>query len=208
MKVSFSLLLAFLPHLMFAQINILLPLAQNPEFGFSITKSDTTIEKGGTANLGASLTVFGGSGGTSYLWAPAASLSNPLVLNPRATPSDTTDYILTATDKNGCSFSVKYRVNVKKSTVKSDLIDSQESLQVLVFPNPGIGKFRVQLRGTREKRIDLKIFSNEGKLIKQETIWNFEGDHTEDIRLNPVKGIYTLQIISGDHTINRLFVIN
>jgi hypothetical protein len=208
MKISLSLLLVFLPHMMFAQINILLPLAQNPEFGFSMTKSDTTIEKGGTAILGAGLTIFGGSGGYSYLWAPAASLSNPLVLNPRATPADTTDYLLIATDKNGCSFSLKYRVNVKKSTVNSHLIDSHESLQVSVFPNPGKGEFRVRICGTREKRIDLKIFSNEGKLLQQVTIWNFEGDLTEDIRLNPVKGIYTLQIISGDQTISRLFVIN
>jgi hypothetical protein len=208
MKISLSQLLVFLPYMMFAQINILIPLAQNPEFGFSMTKSDTTIEKGGTAILGAGLTIFGGSGGYNYLWAPAASLSNPMVLNPRATPSDTTDYLLTATDKNGCSFSVKYRVNVKKSTVKSDLVDSYESLRASVFPNPGIGEFRVRLCGSREKRIDLKIFSNVGKLLQQVTIWNFEGDHTEYIRLNPVKGIYTLQIISGDHTISRLFVIN
>jgi hypothetical protein len=208
MKISFSLLLVSLPHLMFAQINILLPVAQNPEFGFSITKSDTTIEKGGTANLGAGLTIFGGSGGTSYLWAPAATLSNPLVLNPTATPPDTTDYVLTSTDKNGCSFSVKYRVNVKKSAVKSDLFSSQESLRASIFPNPGTGEFRVQLLGTPQKRIDLQIFSNEGKLIQQETIWNFIGEHTEDIRLNLSKGIYTLRIISGGNTISRLFVIN
>jgi hypothetical protein len=195
MKISFSLLLVSLPHLMFAQINILLPLAQNPEFGFSITKSDTTIEKGGTAILGTGLTIYGGSGGATYLWAPAASLSNPALLHPTATPSDTTDYILTTTDKNGCSFSVKYRVNVKKSAVKSDLIFSSESLRASIFPNPGTGEFRVQLRGTPEKRIDLQI-------------WNFMGEHTEDIRVNLAKGIYTLRIISGSNTICRLFVIN
>jgi hypothetical protein len=208
MKILFFLFLISLQHLLFAQINIFLPVTQNPEFGFSMTKADTTIEKGGTAKLGSGLTIFGGSGGAIYLWAPAASLSNPALLNPTATPSDTTDYVLTATDKNGCSFSVKYRVNVKKSTVKSNLVLSQESLRASIFPNPGFGNFRVQLRGTPEKRIDLLIFSNEGKLIKQEIIWNFQGEHTEDIRLNSGKGIYTLRIISGSKIISRLFVIN
>jgi hypothetical protein len=208
MKISFFLFFISLSHLLFAQINILLPVVQNPEFSFSITKSDTTIEKGGTANLGTGITIYGGTGNTSYLWSPAATLNNPALLNPTATPSDTTDYKLTATDKNGCSFSVKFKVNVKKSTVKSHLIFYQESLRAMIFPNPGIGEFRVQLRGTPEKRIDLRIFNYEGKLLQQEIIWNFEGEHTEDIRLNPVKGMYTLQIISGDNTMSRLFVIN
>jgi hypothetical protein len=208
MKSSFFLLLFTLPQFLTAQINILIPVAQNPEFGFSMTKSDTTIEKGGTAKLGSGLTISGGAGGTIYLWAPAATLSNPAVLNPVASPTDTTDYILTATDKNGCSFSVKYRVNVKKSVVKSDLILTNESLRASIFPNPGNGEFKVQLRGSPQKRIDLLIFDNEAKLIQQKIIWNFEGEHTESIGLTLSKGIYTLRIIYGDNTLSRLFVIN
>ncbi len=39
----------------------------------------------------------------SYLWTPVATLSNPLISTPVATPAITTTYILTVTDANGCA---------------------------------------------------------------------------------------------------------
>jgi len=42
-------------------------------------------------------------GGNTYSWLPAASLSNPAIANPVATPPDTTAYTVTVTDANQCS---------------------------------------------------------------------------------------------------------
>jgi len=47
--------------------------------------------------------VLQATGGTSYAWTPAGSLSNANVANPTATPSVTTTYTVTATDANGCT---------------------------------------------------------------------------------------------------------
>jgi len=47
-------------------------------------------------------TTLSASGGTSYLWAPAASLSNANIANPLATPTVTTTYTVSVTDANGC----------------------------------------------------------------------------------------------------------
>ncbi len=44
-----------------------------------------------------------GSGGISYLWSPAASLSQANIANPTATPIANTTYTLTVTDANGCT---------------------------------------------------------------------------------------------------------
>jgi gliding motility-associated-like protein len=44
-----------------------------------------------------SSTQLNGSGGNTYSWAPAGSLSNPNIANPVATPSTTTTYTLTVT---------------------------------------------------------------------------------------------------------------
>src|SRR5690606_4474307 len=49
----------------------------------------------GSVNLSA-------SGGVSYSWAPAATLSDPTIANPIATPVATTSYTVTVTDSNGC----------------------------------------------------------------------------------------------------------
>ena len=43
------------------------------------------------------------SGGVSYSWAPATGLDNPFSANPIATPSTTTNYVVTGTDANGCT---------------------------------------------------------------------------------------------------------
>lgn len=57
---------------------------------------DQVICEGTSANL----TV---SGGQTYAWSPGGTLSNPNIANPTATPAQTTSYIVTGTDVNGCS---------------------------------------------------------------------------------------------------------
>jgi gliding motility-associated-like protein len=56
---------------------------------------DTTICNGDPA-------VITGIGGVSYTWAPAGSLSCANCQTTNATPSVTTDYVVTGTDQNGC----------------------------------------------------------------------------------------------------------
>ena len=56
---------------------------------------DVQICIGDTADLLA-------SNGTIYLWEPAGTLTDPNIANPRAFPLDTTTYIVSVTDGNGC----------------------------------------------------------------------------------------------------------
>lgn len=57
--------------------------------------TDQSICAGSSASLLA-------SGGTSYNWTPAGSLSNSTASNPSASPSSTTTYTVTGTGANGC----------------------------------------------------------------------------------------------------------
>lgn len=52
--------------------------------------------------VGDSAQIFA-NGGTSYTWSPTAGLSNPNISNPMAAPANTTLYVVTGTDANGCS---------------------------------------------------------------------------------------------------------
>ena len=61
MKSSFCFLLFLIPQIVFAQKVITLSINQPPEFGFSVSKPDTTIVKGRSVVLGTDLIVFGGS---------------------------------------------------------------------------------------------------------------------------------------------------
>jgi len=68
---------------------------------------DTTICYKSSAQLHGSMVA------SAFTWTPGGTLSNPLILNPIATPSRTTAYILTVTDNLGCPKPVRDTVVVK-----------------------------------------------------------------------------------------------
>lgn len=208
MKKIILILLAVFPEILFAQKVVILNVTQPSEFGFSVSKQDTTIVKGRSVVLGADLIVFGGSGEYQYSWSPGVTLDDSTIVNPIATPLDTTNFILTVTDNYGCRFSVNYIVNARNPMVNSDLIPSQQTLQAVLFPNPNDGKFKIKLTGTPSDKINLVIFESTGKVIKRQTIWNFTGDRTESFQLQLVNGVYTLYIDSGEETLSRQFIIH
>ena len=72
--------------------------------------SDQTICLGSSANLNA--TASGGTPPFTYAWSPNQGLSNPNIYNPVATPTVTTNYILSVTDGNGCSASDQVSITV------------------------------------------------------------------------------------------------
>ncbi len=208
MKSLIFLLFLTIPFIPFAQKVIKLSVNQAPKFGFSVSKHDTTIVKGRSVVLGTDLVVFGGSGEYQYNWSPAATLDDSTIVNPLATPTDTTTYLLTVTDNYGCSFSVNYTVNARNPLVSSDLITTQQTLQAVLFPNPNDGKFKLQITGTPANKIELAVFDNTGKIVKKQTIHNFTGDHTETLQLRLISGVYTLHIDSGTETLSSQFIIN
>lgn len=67
--------------------------------------SDTTINQGQTVTLN-------GTGTGTPLWSPSNELSNSSIFNPVASPSSTTDFILTVTDANSCDNSDTVTVTV------------------------------------------------------------------------------------------------
>lgn len=70
---------------------------------------DTTISYGQSVTLN-------GSGTGTPLWIPALGLSDPSILNPSASPEESTYYILTITDSNSCVASDTVLVTVLTST--------------------------------------------------------------------------------------------
>lgn len=77
---------------------------------FIDTSLTITIAPLPTINAGADVSICFGdttqlsaSGGNTYNWSPAGSLSNPNIANPLAYPTANTTYTVVGTDVNGCS---------------------------------------------------------------------------------------------------------
>jgi hypothetical protein len=62
---------------------------------------DTILCSGAGATIGNPAT--GGTPGYRYSWSPAAGLSSAIVAQPYASPSVTTQYVVTAMDRSGCA---------------------------------------------------------------------------------------------------------
>jgi hypothetical protein len=85
------------------------------------TNQDTTICAGNFVQLNT-------IGGSSYSWTPSAGLSNPTIANPIATPSNTTQYIVTSSSA-GCIISDTVLITVNPS--------SGLNASVSITPSPG-----------------------------------------------------------------------
>jgi gliding motility-associated-like protein len=81
--------------------------------------SMSVLLNGLTITAGPNATVCAGTGTTlsvtgaaTYVWSPAATLSNPAIANPVATPTATTTYTVIGTSGTGCSDTAFVTVNV------------------------------------------------------------------------------------------------
>lgn len=70
---------------------------------------DTSICNGDAAHLAA-------SGGISYVWTPAATLSCSNCPSPVASPTTPTSYVVTGTDQHGCKNNDTVKVNIQLTT--------------------------------------------------------------------------------------------
>ncbi len=175
---------------------------------FEPGNQDTTIVRGESIILGKDLTVYGGSGEYSFFWSPGKSLNDSTIMNPVTSPEDTTNYQLTVADNYGCSFTINYKVNVQMYPTTVPSVNEQSSvLTAKLFPNPNSGKFKVQLNGKPQKKIELIVIDNLGRTIQEQTVKNFMGEHTKELEMVLPNGIYTLLINTEIIRLQRQFII-
>lgn len=105
--------------------------------------------------------VLSGTGGVTYLWSPGATLSDSTSQNPVPSPTQTTKYLLTATDGNGCS--------------------NMDSAMVHVFNNPSVSITADPERGIVPTTVQFNLTGTDHSFYA----WNF-GDGTTSTDQNPL----------------------
>ena len=119
-----------------------------------------TASKSNDIDCANDISTLNASGAISYNWSPGTSLSNPSVSNPTASPTDSTRYIVTGTDINGCTNKDSVTVNVS-TTGKSQYL-----MPTAFTPNgDGINDcYGIKYWGAI-RALDFSIYNRWGELI-------------------------------------------
>lgn len=114
--------------------------------------TDQTITHLDTAFLGASAS--GGTAPYTFSWSPVTGLSDPNIFNPEFVPpsTGTFQFVVTATDKNGCSGKDTIVITVVQHPEAPCLIDGPDpvcpgSVNVYQGPLSGVGSYKWSITG-------------------------------------------------------------
>jgi hypothetical protein len=188
---------------------LILSLEQPPELSFTASPAtrDLIIIKGDSVQLASDIKISGGSGSYSYRWSPGTGLKDSVILKPWAKPEKSTTYIITVTDKNGCSFGVDYKITVNPSTPAELIPSGDREMKVLIYPNPCRNKFNLHLTGKPAPQIEVFLTDLAGRRLYLNQITNFTGDLTMELNLPLPAGSYLFFVQLNGYTAERHIII-
>jgi gliding motility-associated-like protein len=126
------------------------------------TGPDQTITAGETADLTATITGVTESDISDYLWSPPDGLSNPAIVDPKASPAATTTYTLNVTTTAGCKGSGSETITVQASVLPPLGIPNVFS------PNgDGINDTWIITNITYYPDAEVSVFNRYGQLVYQ-----------------------------------------
>lgn len=145
-------------------------LVQQPDLLTLVASNDTTIPFDFSTTIEV-LSTTGGTGAVSYEWNPSATLSSPTSASTVATPTETTAYVVTGTDDNGCT-----ALDTVLVTVDFNLVAIPDGFT----PNgDGINDvFEVHFSPAIDL-VEMKIFNRWGQLVYEANKWDGTFKSTE-----------------------------
>lgn len=173
----------------FGQYKIMVKVDQPPKLDADAGK-DQSIEKGESVKIGGDPSATGGSSDYTYTWTPENGLNNENVANPTASPTDTTDYILTIKDDNQCSDGDTVTVNVKTPTS----IDKMAADQFIIYPNPARDKLIIYFSKGMTGQFNINLVDIQSKLLISEIMNTREAGKIELSTAGLQPGIYFIRI--------------
>lgn len=143
----------------------------------AVNKSFTvTVADPATINAGPDVTILAGdvtqlaaagSAGT-YQWTPSAGLSSATILNPTASPAQTTTYTIQVTTPNGCKASDNVTVNVVPNCVKP--------MEAFSPNGDGINDRWLVTNGGCATTVKAQVFNRYGNIVFESGNYNNDWD--------------------------------
>lgn len=137
-----------------------------------------------------------------YSWAPAATLNNPNIQNPIASPSVTTTYTLTTycydtlNHDTCCQASATETVVVNSSCCRQGASSQINESGINMFPNPAGEKVTIELNQEIADG-EILIYDNLGRMVRSQKLKGANGLISIDLS-GIAKGTYLLQVKDGD----------
>lgn len=122
--------------------------------------ADQTINLGDTAQLDVAVV----ASGYTYAWTPATDLNNPLIKNPKASPTMNTTYQVTATTFSGCDLTDQVTVNVNGGL---GLFDNFAAIGRVypAYPNPASAEIFLSATLDHATSLSVKAYDLTGREI-------------------------------------------
>ena len=163
--------------------------------------NDTIICPGHSVILGSDPTAWGGSQGYLYSWSPVQGLDDPTSANPTASPDETTKYILTVVDQNGCqrSESINITIDVCLGINEQAILDN-----VMIYPNPSSGNVTLSGLPVNKNELKISLINSMGMEVMFTKVQN--GYDTIDIDLESLglpKGVYFFRLMINNGVLIR-----
>lgn len=142
--------------------------------------------------------------GASYNWSTGDTLQT-LLVDTANMGYGMHNISIVVTNVDGCTSTDDIIVELKDCTG----INAPEDItNVSVYPNPGSGRFNVEINATSFQKVDLLVLDNRGKIVYQKTNLSFEGQKTITINLSEkTSGVYQLLIKGKTGLINKKLII-
>ena len=161
--------------------------------------SDVSISSGQGDTLMGSIVVDMGSGDYDYSWAPTLGLDDHTVMNPVASPTQSTTYTLTVEDEeSGCTYTDTVRVTVLVGIDETDI-----SSAISIYPNPAKSEFVVQI-SEQINTNSIRLFDIAGNLVKDIQVTSFGLVNVDASDLS--SGVYFIEV-EGDNGVGRKRVV-
>ncbi|HAQ65305.1 MAG TPA: hypothetical protein DCR43_05580 [Bacteroidales bacterium] len=162
--------------------------------------SDTTL----CANL--AVTIDGNTpNGVSYLWTPGGATSPTLVVDSTGIGIGAAAFVLAVTSNMNCTGTDAVIVTFKDCT---GIEEFAGALRLNIYPNPGNGKFALELNATTPLRLNLRVINTLGKEVyaRQSITVNGSLKYTLDLSNQP-DGMYVLYVYDTKSSISRKIII-
>jgi gliding motility-associated-like protein len=149
-------------------------------FTITVTPSSATIQSGSSVDLEV-------TGGNTYSWTPGIGLSCTNCANPTASPTETTTYIVTAADNNGCETTAQVTITVEAACV--DIF-----VPTIFSPNNDGNNDILCVYGSCISTLNFEVFNRWGEKVFEttdpESCWDGTQNNKE---LN--SGVYVYKVV-------------